>query len=70
MARILVTQGACPVCDEPVARTVHRLAGTQRETYHCPTDGRLAYGPADVPLHALEQANSALATPDGFQPFP
>jgi len=53
MARILLTQGACPVCDDPVPRTVHCIAGLQREVYHCPADGRLEYGPSDVPIAEL-----------------
>lgn len=60
MARIHLTQGACPVCDHAVPRTVHLVAGLQREVYHCPDDGRLAYGPADVPLEALGAADAAL----------
>ncbi len=53
MARIHLTQGACPVCDMTVSRAVHMHRGLMNEVYSCPDHGRLEYGPRDVPLMAL-----------------
>ncbi len=49
MAQFQRAPGACPACD----RTVPRLITPQGETYVCPSDGRLEYGPGRVPLEAL-----------------
>ncbi len=49
MAQFQRAPGACPACD----RTVPRLITPLGETYVCPSDGRLEYGPGRVPLEAL-----------------
>lgn len=55
MARMALTSGACPVCDRHVPRTLHMVAGLQKEIFHCPEHGRLAYHPHTVPLAELQQ---------------
>ncbi len=49
MAQFQRAPGACPACD----RNVPRLITPQGETYVCPADGRLEYGPGRIPLEAL-----------------
>ena len=56
MARIVLSEGACPVCAATVRRAVHLAAGAAHEVFLCHNDGRLAYGAADVPLAALAAA--------------
>ncbi len=58
MARTTLTTGACPVCNESVARTVTLHHGLQRETFHCQQHGSLTYGAHDVPLAALSAART------------
>jgi hypothetical protein len=59
MARFILTQGACPVCDRDVTRAVHTDAGIQKEVFQCPAHGRLEYGPGLVPLAAMGHARDA-----------
>lgn len=56
MARMVVTTGACPVCDRDVPRTVHLYGGMPKETFHCPSHGRLAYSPHSHPMADLPAA--------------
>ncbi len=53
MARMIRTQGACPVCDRAVARIVRLHHGVQAESFRCPEHGRLEYGNQQVPLAEL-----------------
>lgn len=56
MAKLVLSRGACPVCDRDVLRTVNCQAGVTREVFQCPAHGRLEYGPGMVPLEAMGQA--------------
>lgn len=64
MAKLILSRGACPVCDRDVLRTVNCQSGVTREVFQCPSHGRLEYGPGSVPLeamgHAQETAVAAL----------
>lgn len=65
MAHITASSGACPVCGNHVARTIHVRAGVARESFHCPDHGRLSYAPGEVPLADLShrfQAAPAIVT--------
>lgn len=68
MARMALTFGACPVCDRHVPRTVQMAAGLQKEIFHCPEHGRIAYEPHQVPLAHLD-AFAATAGGDYPQPL-
>ncbi len=67
MAKFTLSQGACPVCDRDVLRTVHAHQGLVREVFQCPAHGKLAYGPGNVPLEAMghnsEHTSVQLAQP-------
>ncbi len=67
MARLTRLEGACPVCDRHVARTVHVSAGIQKEVFHCPTHGALEYGHQHVPLAQLTALTASM--PDWAQPL-
>jgi hypothetical protein len=62
MARFVLSQGACPVCDRDVTRVVHTTAGIQREVFQCPADGRLEYETGIVPLSAMGYDMTSPAT--------
>ena len=61
MAKLVLSRGACPVCDRDVLRTVGCQAGVTREVFQCPAHGRLEYGPGMVPLEAMGHADDAEA---------
>ncbi len=61
MARIVRSVGACPVCGNPVDRTVSVAAGLAHETFRCPTHGRLRYGQRQIPLASLAEASRRAA---------
>lgn len=60
MARMILSGGACPVCDRDVPRTLTQVAGIQKEIFHCPDHGRLEYSPHHVPLSDLGRGAAAL----------
>ncbi len=62
MAKFVLSQGACPVCDRDVLRTVHAHQGLVREVFQCPAHGKLAYGPGNVPLEAMGYGQEPQAT--------
>ncbi len=61
MAKLVLSRGACPVCDRDVVRTVDCRSGMVRETFQCPAHGRLEYGPGHVPLEAMGHGADAPA---------
>lgn len=58
---MILSGGACPVCDRDVPRTLALGVGLPKEIFHCPTHGRMEYTPHHVPLHQLGIAAAGMA---------
>jgi hypothetical protein len=67
MARMVLSFGACPVCDRHVPRTIQMAAGLEKEIFHCQEHGRIAYGNHSVPVQQMQA--HAVEVPDMAQPL-